>query len=100
MLEKSIEDALVRRVKKLGGTCEKFTSPGRRSVPDRLVTLPDNRIIFVETKAPNNKPTIKQQADHDRRRKMGCDVRVIDSLEAVHAFPEQIESPLLSDKGS
>ena len=88
MLEEDVESALVRRVKKLGGTAEKFTSPGRRSVPDRLVTLPDGSIIFVEVKAPGKKPTEKQARDHERRRKMGCDVRVIDSVEAARAFPD------------
>ena len=88
MLEEDVENALVRRVKKLGGTAEKFTSPGRRSVPDRLVTLPDGSIIFVELKAPGKKPTEKQARDHERRRKMGCDVRVIDSVEAARAFPD------------
>jgi hypothetical protein len=87
MFEKTIEQILIRRVKELGGTCEKFTSPGRRAVPDRIVTLPGGRIIFVECKAPGRKPTILQQLDHERRRLLGCDVRVIDSLEAVHAFP-------------
>ena len=88
MLEEDVESALVRRVKKLGGTAEKFTSPGRRSVPDRLVTLPDGSIIFVELKAPGKGPTEKQARDHERRRKMGCDVRVIDSVEAARAFPD------------
>jgi len=87
MLEKQIEQALVRRVKELGGTCEKFTSPGRRSVPDRIVTLPGGRIIFVECKAPGKRPTITQQFDHERRRLLGCDVRVIDSIEVTIAFP-------------
>jgi Holliday junction resolvase len=87
MLEKEIERALVKRVKELGGTCEKFTSPGRSSVPDRIVTLLGGRIIFVECKAPGKKPSLAQQFDHERRRLLGCDVRVIDSLEAVHAFP-------------
>ena len=86
ILEKDIEQALVRRVKALGGMCEKFTSPGRRSVPDRIVTLPNGRIIFVELKRPGGKPTDAQLRDHARRRKMGCDVRVIDSMEAVNAF--------------
>lgn len=87
MLEKDIEKAFVRRVKALGGLCEKFTSPGRRSVPDRLVTLPDGRIIFVELKRPGAKPTPAQLRDHATRRSLGCDVRVIDSVEAVDAFP-------------
>lgn len=87
MLEKDIERHFVNHVKSLGGKCEKFTSPARRSVPDRLVTLPGGIIIFVELKAPNKKPTPKQQKDHEERRALGCDVRVIDSLELVKCFP-------------
>lgn len=86
MRESRIEAALVRRVKELGGMCEKFVSPGRRSVPDRLVTLPGGCIVFVELKAPGKKPTELQQRDHERRRALGCDVRVIDSMEAANAF--------------
>lgn len=87
MLESAIERAFVARVKSLGGMAEKFTSPGRRSVPDRIVTLPGGVIIFVELKRPGGKPTVAQLRDHERRRALGCDVRVIDSLEAVNAFP-------------
>lgn len=88
MLEQAIEQALIARVRDLGGTCEKFTSPGRRSVPDRLVTLPGGQIIFVECKRPGGLPTIKQALDHDRRRALGCDVRVISTIEQAHAFPD------------
>jgi len=87
MLEKVIEKALVKRVLVLGGLCEKFTSPGKRSVPDRIVTLPGNRIIFVEVKAPNKQPTTLQEKDHAKRRALGCDVRLINTLEQVDAFP-------------
>lgn len=91
MLERKIEQALVYRVKELGGTCEKFVSPGRRSVPDRIVTLPvaggPAKIIFVELKAPGNKPTELQLRDHARRRALGCDVRVIDNMDDANAFP-------------
>ena len=85
MLEKTIEAAFVKRVKELGGMAEKFIS-GRRSVPDRLVTLPDNVIIFVELKAPGKKATVLQELDHERRRALGCDVRVINSMEDARAF--------------
>jgi len=86
MLEKTIEQALVKRVKELGGMAEKFVSPGRRSVPDRIVTLPGGVIIFVELKAPNKYPTELQELDHERRRALGCDVRVINTLEEARAF--------------
>ena len=88
MLEKTIEAALVKRVKALGGMAEKFTSPNKRSVPDRIVTLPGGVIIFVELKAPGKLPTELQQRDHAARRALGCDVRVIDSIEGCNAFPE------------
>lgn len=87
MLERDIENALRKRVKELGGLCEKFTSPNKRNVPDDLITLPGNRIIFVECKRPNEKPRKGQERDHERRRALGCDVRVIDSMEAANAFP-------------
>lgn len=87
ILERDVEKALVARAKTLGGLCEKFTSPGRRSVPDRICSMPDGNIIFVECKAPGKKPTKKQQADHARRRALGYDVRVIDTVEAANAFP-------------
>lgn len=87
ILEKHIEAALVARVKALGGTAEKFTSPAKRSVPDRLITLPGGRIIFVEVKNVGKTPTLAQEADHARRRALGCDVRVINTMEAAHAFP-------------
>ena len=86
MLERDVENALVRQVKRLGGKCEKFTSPGRRSVPDRLVSLPGGRICFVELKAPGKKPTAKQLKDHDERRALGFDVYVIDNKDEANAF--------------
>ena len=86
MIEKFIEAALVRRVKALGGLCEKFVSPGRRSVPDRLVTLPGGRVVFVEVKAPGKKPTELQERDHWRRRKLGCEVIIINNIEDARAF--------------
>jgi len=88
MLEKDIENALVRKVKTLGGMCEKFTSPGRRSVPDRIITLPNGKIVFVEVKNTGKKPTELQLRDHERRRALGCDVRVIDNMDDVNAFKD------------
>lgn len=88
MRESVIEAYLVRRIKELGGMADKFVSPGKRSVPDRLVTLPGGRIVFVELKAPGKKPTENQLRDHERRRSLGCEVLVLDSKEAINdAFP-------------
>jgi hypothetical protein len=87
MLEKDVEKALIRKVKSLGGICEKFVSPNRRSVPDRICLLPGGRIIFVELKAPGKRATNNQRRDHLKRRMLGADVRVIDSFEMIDDFP-------------
>lgn len=83
MLETSIEKYLVEQVEKHGGMAEKFTSPGRRFVPDRIVTWPVPgtycyaRIHFVELKTKGGVLSAGQLRDHARRRTMGSPVVVL-----------------------
>lgn len=86
MLERDVEKALIKRVKALGGKCEKFVSVNNRAVPDRLVTLPGGKICFVELKAPGKKPTKLQEKDHKERKALGATVYVIDNVEDANAF--------------
>lgn len=51
-LEKDIEKALGRMVRKYGGLCLKWICPGFAGVPDRIVLLPDGKVIFIELKRP------------------------------------------------
>lgn len=103
MRESQIEKHLVKRVKELGGEVRKVQWIGRRGAPDRLVMLPvrfkamkplapgeavfDECIaaatIWVELKATGVKPEAHQLREHDRMRKMGQRVVVIDSIEGV-----------------
>lgn len=77
--ENLIEKHLVAEVKKAGGVAFKFVSPARRSVPDRIVLLPGGRIVFVECKAPGKPPRPDQLREHERLRKLGFTVVVLDS---------------------
>ncbi|MCW5155594.1 PDDEXK family nuclease [Burkholderia cenocepacia] len=86
MLEKTVETYLVDRVRAAGGDAYKFSSPARVSVPDRIVVFPPARIYFVELKRPGGKLTRGQEREHARLRALGCDVRTLDSREAVDAF--------------
>ncbi|WP_208450548.1 hypothetical protein [Burkholderia contaminans] len=97
MLEKTVETYLVDRVRAAGGDAYKFSSPARVSVPDRIVIFPPARIYFVELKRPGGKPTRGQLREHERLRALGCDVRVIDSREAVDAFVQKVRDALISD---
>ena len=51
MRESNIEECFKREVERAGGIAYKFTSPGCRGVPDRLVVF-DGRCAFVELKTP------------------------------------------------
>lgn len=89
MRESQLEAYLVERVKALGGEVRKVKWIGRRGAPDRLVMLPYEHVIFntaiwVELKSPGEKPKPHQAREHERLRKMGQRVEVIDSIEGVN----------------
>ena len=83
MREKKIERKLVTAVKKHGGICPKFVSPGFDGMPDRLLLLPHGRFAFVEVKAPNQKPRPLQLSRHRLLRRLGFQVYVLDALEDI-----------------
>ena len=99
MLERDIEAYLVKRCKEIGALCDKFTSPQRRSVPDRLITF-GGRVLFVELKATGKKPTEAQVRDHERRRAAGAEVVWLDSTGAVDRVVGNLEAkwPLWVDE--
>lgn len=77
MRESSIEKYLREQVERNGGMCEKFVSPGKRNVPDDLVTWPMSPMELVECKTEGTKPRPGQIRDHARRRKLGQKVTVV-----------------------
>lgn len=94
--ESEIEAYLVQKVKAIGGEVRKVKWIGRHGAPDRLVMLPlsfqmggpAGRIVgplsfWAELKAPGEKPKPHQVREHERMRRMGQRVEVIDSFEGV-----------------
>lgn len=61
ILERDIEQALVRMVNRHGGLCLKWVCPGWAGVPDRIILLPGARIMFVELKRPKGGKRSKLQ---------------------------------------
>lgn len=98
MRERDIERHLTKRVKELGGEVRKVEWVGRRGAPDRLVMLPyptmdtvrngklvpgRSTTLWVELKAPGVPAEDYQLREHERMRRLGQAVVVIDSLEGV-----------------
>lgn len=99
MLERDVEDYLVKRVKAMGGEVRKVQWLGRNSAPDRIVMLPRSgtaiwnswsNTIWVELKNPKTIVTFPadareraQHREHERMRKMGQRVEVIGTLHQV-----------------
>lgn len=92
MLERDIEAYLTKRCKELDILCEKFCSPQRRSVPDRILTY-RGRVLFVELKATGKNPTEAQVRDHERRRAHGAEVVWLDSKAGVDFVVKNLTGP-------
>jgi len=81
--EKEVENKLIAAVKKMGGICPKWVSPGTDGMPDRIVLLPGGKIAFVELKAPGKKPRALQIRRHEELRRLGFQVLVLDDPEKI-----------------
>ena len=88
--ESAIERYLVRKVKEHGGLCYKFVSPGNPGVPDRLVILPDGRVIFVELKTDVGRLAKVQKWQRSEMIKRRADVRVLYGRDAVEDFLREV----------
>lgn len=89
-LERDIEKYLVERVKALGGEVRKVQWIGRKGAPDRLVMFCRQaagyhvgHTVWIELKAPGEKAKPHQAREHERMRKMGQRVELVDSFERV-----------------
>ena len=77
-------------VRKAGGLCLKFTSPGWSGAPDRLVLFPEGKMAFVEVKRPGERPRPLQEARLSQLRKMGFKAEVLDDPEQIPLLVEKI----------
>lgn len=96
MLEKNIEKHFKNEIEKIGGKAFKFSSPGNNGVPDRIV-LCKGKCYFVELKRPGAEPRKLQKAVIKTFNKLGFKVYVIDSIDKVGEFINEIYPARLSE---
>lgn len=90
MREKFIEKKLVSEVKKQGGLCPKFVSPGFDGMPDRIILMPKGRFAFAELKAKGRKPRPLQLSRHRLLRNLGFKVYIIDNPDQIGGVLDDI----------
>lgn len=56
-----------------GWWVSKFTSPGKKAVPDRLF-IRNGVVLFIEFKRPGEQPTVQQAYRHKQMRDAGANV--------------------------
>lgn len=88
--EKLVERKLVELVKINNGMCIKLLCDQLIGLPDRLCLFPNHKMAFVETKTTGQKPRRIQTYMHKKLRALGFRVEVIDSVEDVINFIEDI----------
>lgn len=88
--EKVIERKLVEAVKANGGMCIKLLCDNLLGLPDRMVLMPHSKIAFVELKTTGQKPRRIQVFMHNKLRNLGFRVEIIDTVEGVNNFVEDI----------
>jgi hypothetical protein len=83
MREVEVEDYLVEQAKAIGGEVRKLRWIGRNGAPDRVIMF-EGKTIWVELKRPGTKRANPHQIrEHERMRRAGQTVVVIDSFEGV-----------------
>ena len=93
MKEKDIERALIIQVKRRGGLCPKWISPGLSGVPDRLILLPEGRVAFAELKAPGKTLRPLQLMRKRQLEQLGFRVFVIDSIDQIGGVLNELSAP-------
>lgn len=88
--EGEIEAYLINQCEKNKILCYKFVSPGNSGVPDRIL-IGNGKTVFVELKAPGEKPRALQVYVMKKMTKAGADVRVADTKDLVDAIIKDIK---------
>ena len=88
--EKVVERKLVELVKINGGMCIKLLCDQLTGLPDRMCLFPGHKIVFVELKTTGRKPKRIQAYMHNKLRALGFRVEVIDTVESVINFVDDI----------
>ena len=84
--EKALERYLVSQAHDNGLVCLKYFNAHEAGYPDRILLLPEGRVLWVELKSAGCKPTALQHYRIKSLRQHGHRVVVADSREVIDAI--------------
>lgn len=87
-LERSLKSSVEDTMK---GLCLKLLSQHMTGLPDRLCLLPGGRAFFVEVKTTGKKPRKIQEVVHEKLRKLGFEVWILDSSKTLRSILDKYE---------
>lgn len=75
--ESAVEKEIIEYAKATGWWVAKFTAPGKKGVPDRIF-IHRGTVVFIEIKAPGEKPSEQQEIRMREMKKYGAIVAWFD----------------------
>ena len=93
--EKLIERKLKNNIRLLGGMAFKLPGEILRGVPDRLILLPGEVVIFAETKTTGEKLSKIQKYIHKKLKGLGFKVYTIDSTKSIKQLVKDYQKRIL-----
>ena len=94
---REIEKHLKKKCTEKGWTCQKFSGPKKKGIPDCVITAPGGT-LYVELKVPGKKPSPLQRND-SLSASHGIHVFVVNSKENIDVLLNTFQSATDADNG-
>lgn len=91
MKEQQLETHLCWAIRRIGGICWKFTSPGLTGVPDRICMM-DGKCVFVEVKTTGKQPRPLQIARMKELQRQGFTCIVLDHPDEIQEVCDALQA--------
>ena len=92
--ERDVEKYLVGRLEKLGLRCLKFLPDQANGMPDRVVLLPEGRVVWVELKTKGGALSELQKLRHVELARQGHVVEVVWSKAQADELCERLAAEM------
>lgn len=92
--ERDVEGYLTRRLAGIGLACKKFIPDQDNGMPDRVVLLPDQRVLWVELKTIGGELSELQKLRHVELQRAGHAVEVVWTKAQADRLVERLAADL------